>query len=271
MLFVTEKERKWIILLKQIEKEIHKLETIQSKINTLLEHSPEGKLRCAVNRGHYQYYMGKKYLGADQKRFIKQLAQKEYCMKMNKSVSKYLKMWEDLKNMYQCEALEDIYRKLHPARKLVIEPLVTPVENLIEEFEKLEYQGLGFREEDETAYYTAKGERVRSKSEKIIADELQRYNIPYKYELPLNLREKNRIKIIYPDFTVINRRNGHRWFIEHLGMMDDAVYCEKNMRKLDLYERNGILLGNQLLVFHETYDAPLNVNVMKKYIEKYLI
>ena len=52
-----------------------------------------------------------------------------------------------------------------------------------------------------TEYYTIKGERVRSKSEKIIADELYRYQIPYKYEFPLTLATHNRNIQLYPDFT----------------------------------------------------------------------
>ena len=70
------------------------------------------------------------------------------------------------------------------------------------------YQGKGFGEEDNTEYYTYKGERVRSKSEMIIANELFRNNIPYKYELPIELENWNKKVTIYPDFTVLNKRTG---------------------------------------------------------------
>lgn len=39
-----------------------------------------------------------------------------------------------------------------------------------------------------------KGERGRSKSEKIIADELARCDIPYKYEYPLRIKDGNKDK-----------------------------------------------------------------------------
>ena len=49
--------------------------------------------------------------------------------------------------------------------------------------------------------------------------------------------------ICRPDFTVINKRTGKMFLYEHLGKMDDENYVASNMRKLDLYEKNGYLLG----------------------------
>ena len=49
------------------------------------------------------------------------------------------------------------------------------------------YEGKQFRE-GEPVILTDRGERVRSKSEKIIADYLFRKGIPYKYEKPLYLK-----------------------------------------------------------------------------------
>jgi len=43
---------------------------------------------------------------------------------------------------------------------------------------------------------------------------------------------------------------------EHLGKMDDENYVVSNMRKFDLYEKNGYLLGESLIITHETSTAP---------------
>ena len=166
--------------------------------------------------------------------------------------------------------MENVYRKLHIARKQLVIPMAKPIEQQIEEFENIAYEPKLFSEKDQKEYYTAKGERVRSKSEKIIADEFYRYGIPYKYEYPIILKERNKQVIFYPDFTVMNKRTGKRWILEHLGMMDDAGYSENAMKKLDLYEKNGFLLGKNLLLTHETTNFPLNTNTLKKYIEEYL-
>ena len=122
-----------------------------------------------------------------------------------------------------------------------------------------------------TEFYTHKGERVRSKSELIIAGELNRYDVPYHYEMPLQLNDWGRVVTLRPDFTVMNRSNGKSYIYEHLGMMDNQAYVENNMKKLELYEKNGFLLGRNLLVTHETSKSPLNIAVVDSYIEHYLI
>lgn len=236
----------------------------------MVKEAPEGKLRCAVNKGCYQYYCGKTYLGEKKKAEIKKMAQKEYCLKLNRKVEKYIKKLIELKDIYENEGLEQEYRKLHPARKELVEPLVKPIENMIDEFEKIEYAGKRFTEDDKTEYYTAKGERVRSKSEKIIADELYRYNIPYKYEMPLQLHVGNKTILFYPDFTAINKRTGKKWVIEHFGMMDKASYYENALQKLDIYEKNNMLVGVDIIFLHETSSIPLNINTLRKYLETYL-
>lgn len=93
----------------------------------------------------------------------------------------------------------------------MVESIIKPVEDVIKEFEEIEYMGKTFDEQDTTEYYTMKNERVRSKSEKIIADELYMQKIPYKYELPIQLENRGRIIEIYPDFTAINKRTGKKW------------------------------------------------------------
>ena len=75
---------------------------------------------------------------------------------------------------------------------LYFTPDYLPLEMKIKDFEAEKYIGLGFREDDQTEFITNRGERVMSKSEKIIADELDRWGIPYKYEKPLPLNVAGR-------------------------------------------------------------------------------
>lgn len=120
-------------------------------------------------------------------------------------------------------------------------------------------------------YYTVKGEMVRSKSEKIIADELARCDIPYKYEPPLCLKDGNKDIVVRPDFVCLNKTSLNEYCIEHLGMMDSFAYYNNSMNKLDLYEKNGYLIGKKLLLLHETSTKPLNIRVLQQYINEYLL
>lgn len=263
-------ERKTFVQ-KRIKEELLRLDKIENQINNIIRCGPDEKLRCVNSKGYYQYYAGGKYLGKDKKGYAKQIAQKEYCLKLEKELKEYKKVLQKAYDLYQNRGLDNIYRELYPGRKILFDPLVNPIEDIIDEFEKLEYEGKSFDKENTTEFYSIKGERVRSKSEKIIADELYRYGIPYKYEMPIELENWNKKVLIYPDFTALNCRSGRRWIIEHLGMMDKPTYYESALYKLDTYEKNDILLGHNLILFHETSASPLSINVVRKYIEIYLM
>ena len=98
------------------------------------------------------------------------------------------------------------------------------------------YEPKGFREED-PVIVTDRGERVRSKSEKILADYFYRQGIPYKYECPLYLKG---FRQVYPDFTFLSRRTGKEIYWEHHGRLDDPLYAQNMVKKLQAYEKNGI-------------------------------
>ena len=249
-------------VIKKIKDELNYLRKVKETIAKKVENAPEGKLRCAISKGYFQYYIGNRYLKSKDKKIAIKLAEKEYSLKIDKLIKRYEHALELVLDFIENERLQNIYRELHPARKVLVEPLYRPVEEIVEEFEQLAYIGKEFGEENKTVYYTIKGERVRSKSEKIIADELYRHGIPYKYELPIELESWNRKITIYPDFTVLNKRTGKKWIIEHLGMMDKPSYFESAMQKLDTYEKNDILLGRDLLLLHETSMSPLDTKVL---------
>ena len=256
---------------KVLENELTRIKQIEDQIKKTIKNAPEGKVRCSSCRGSFQYYQGREYISKDKIGYIKRIAQRDYCRSMEGLVKKVRSNLETLMKVYNNEELEQAYRKLPSARKAVVTPLIKPIEDIVKEFEQIQYEGLGFSEKDTREFYTIKGERVRSKSEKIIADELYRKGIPYKYELPINVVDyRGREKTIYPDFTVLNKRTGKKWIVEHFGLMDGPEYYDKSMWKLDTFERNGYYLGVNLLIFHETDRIPLNIKVMQNYIEYYL-
>ena len=255
---------------KELTKRLKKLQEMEARMEQFLKRAPEGKLRCAINKGCYQYYIGNQYQDKTKIEYVKKLAKKEYYQQTLKEIEKQRVALEKLVRTMEQHPLERVYERMHPARKRLVEPEVKPVADIIREFEQMEYEGKGFTEEDTTAYYTIKGERVRSKSEKIIADTFERKGIPYQYEMPLQLRYRNKNITIYPDFTVLNKQTGKKYIFEHFGMMDKQAYYENALMKLDTYEKNGILLGDGLIITHETAGRSLDTNVLEEYIERYL-
>ena len=144
------------------------------------------------------------------------------------------------------------------------EMIIVPDEDFIKAWREMEYRGKGFRE-DAPEYYTDKGERVRSKSEILIANALNRNHIPYRYECPLYLAGYG---TIHPDFTVLNVRLRKEMYWEHLGMMDDISYVENALQKITMYMQNGIFLNDNLIITYETKRNPLNQKVIKIVMKK---
>jgi len=80
-------------------------------------------------------------------------------------------------------------------------------------------------------YSTSKGDKVRSKSEVIIANLLYQYNLEYEYEKKLYYAQG---KWIEPDFTV-RLKDGSEIYWEHLGMIGIETYDKRWKEKLDIY------------------------------------
>ena len=73
-----------------------------------------------------------------------------------------------------------------------------------------------------------RGERVRSKSEILIANSLNEMNIQYRYEYPIRISNTT----FYPDFYILNLRRRKEYIWEHFGRMDDIEYARNAIRKI---------------------------------------
>ena len=258
---------------KILEMEIAKLERLQTRLmreqDRIRERTEAGKLICKKRNESFQYYFDGKYISKkkDGKR-LKEMASIEYRHNLL-TVLKH-EIWTLKRALCSEEKLADVYRNMHKGKQILFRPDYVPVEMKIKEFEAVQYEGLGFREGDPTDFITGKGERVRSKSEKIIADELARQGIPYKYEKPLPLNVDGMVRDFYPDFTVMNIATGEIKYLEHLGMLDNSNYLKNTLSKLDIYEKNGLLIGREVILLHESSYRPLNTRVITDYIREFL-
>ncbi len=115
-------------------------------------------------------------------------------------------------------------------------------------------------------HITPAGEKVRSKSEAIIAGLLYANEIPYCYEKELLLNEKTH----YPDFTIARPRDGKIFYWEHFGMVDDPEYLKAMNKKIEEYRQNGISQWKNLLV---SYDAEqsIDMQMIQKIIDAFLL
>ena len=249
-----------------------RLENIIEKTKTRLDQAPEGRLRLSKSHNHIQYYCcteEKKsgtYISKENEELAKRLAQKSYDEKVLQLANVRLAQIKKLTRDYTDDELDMIYLKEHVERKKLIKPAEPTWEQQLEEWISREYKGKDFQE-GTPVILTEKGERVRSKSEKIMADYFFRHGIQYKYECPIYLKG---IGTVYPDFTFLSSKTGEEVYWEHNGRVDDPGYARKMVRKLNAYENNGIFPGERLILTYETEQTILNTGKIKQLIDRYL-
>ena len=240
----------------------------------------DGTLRVSSGNGYPKYYrrtidpaenkLKNEYIEKKDIEIARQLAQQEYEEKLLKTARTLLHKVTGKAVDYDDRPLQEVYTDLHEARKQLVSPLVLDDEAYAEEWMKQNFIPGSFSE-NAIVLYSEKGERVRSKSEKIIADKYYRRDIPYLYERPLDLWDGNRRIALRPDFTLLNKRTRQEFYHEHFGMIDTPEYADNLLKKLELYAANGIFPGDNLLITMESSKHVLNEQNLELIIKQYLL
>lgn len=259
-IFLEEQQRMIVEEIKRIEHEI--------------KSAVDGRLRISVNHGHPQYYhvtnkgddTGKYLPKKKEYKKIKELAQKDYDKKMLDYLSAQREMNDKMIKLCQKYEVQPVYQNLSEVRKSLVCPSRLDGDAYAKIWENVKYNGKPFSD-DSIRIITEKGERVRSKSEKIIADKLYMMNIPYRYECPLHMKSYG---TIYPDFTLLDSRTHKEIILEHFGMMDLPEYANKAIKKIHIYEKNGYYLGRDLLATFETSTVPVDMKAFEEMISLFV-
>ena len=200
----------------------------------------------------------------------------------------------------RCEELTQLLTtKLRPARRLLITPVTLTDSQYAAQWQAVPWKGLPFAP-DSPDYTTARGERVSSKSEVIIADTLARHGIPYRYEYPLELNYRRNGRggtsrsdlkdtpthgadtvnsetsyrpgrTVHPDFLCLNVRTRAEFYWEHFGLMDEPDYLERTLAKIKDYAESDILPGKNFLFTMESVVCHLSTIQVENLINEFLI
>ena len=274
----TKKGQSTKMPLHNLQKElVERKELLTSIINTKsisLKSAPQGNLRILKRKNHYQYYLRKDpkdtngvYIPKKDIKIAASVLQRDYDKKIIEIASRELAKIEEYLALLSNNSIEIIIDNLSESRKKLIEPVFMSDEEYIREWISKPYEHMSF-DEDSDELYSTSGTRVRSKSEVIIANMLEQYNIPYKYEYPIILNGNH---LARPDFTCLNIKTRQLLIWEHLGMMDNPDYADRNIRKLSLYEKSGYIVGKNMIVTFESSHVPPASNIIKSTIENFLL
>lgn len=200
----------------------------------------DGKLNISNRGNFFQYYLVKNgpngrekiYLKKDELYIAKELAQRDYLNQLKELLIERISLLSKVLEKFDDDELLQVFDNLSPARQAIVTPLIENYEDKLKKWKARTYESKGFYS-NISKIYSKKGERVRSKSEKILADIFYDCDLEYKYECPLQF---NNGIVLHPDFTFLNKY-GEEIYWEHHGMMDDPNYVHNFIEKLRLYEQ----------------------------------
>ena len=243
------------------------------------------------------------YIPASDSYKIKLLNSKHYAHQILPQLRRDLKIIDYMIAHYHPDRRAQIYAKLPAGRRLYISPLYQPIEELVADFNaevippyihggaisaphptihgsaqkaapSSARPNISTAPTDPTAIYrTARGEMVRSKSELLIANELNKRGIPYHYEEAITLAApgaKYPDSTYHPDFVALNPRTGQKYIWEHFGRMGDPTYATDKVGRIKRYIQNGYIPGINRITTFEAESQPLTTDIINAMIDAFL-
>lgn len=275
-------------------KQLESLEKTIKYSEKRLKDLPEGTLYVKNVKGGLRYYIrsdetkGKEiYLSSKETETIKAYQEKAYYKELKKTAEAELAALKKIQKLKEkTKSIEQVYFDIPENRRNFIKPYVP--EQIEDVRKKIEKECSFWAKEKfvrkgvskDLNYTTLNGEKVRSKSELIIADRLKNAGVPYLYEGKYVFKDDElnskkdafdiEFDVWFPDFQVLNTKTGELLFWEHFGLMDNPEYCASVQFKIETYARHQIIIGKNLIVTMESSQHALNVDYIDKLIEEFL-
>ena len=191
-------------------------------------------------------------------------ANRKYISKLKNVISSEIAAMKNNRS-FDISKKYNVYDDINPRLRKYIIPLLCSPQFAIDCWNNTIWKMNDYMEENKI-YETNKGEKVRSKSEKMIADLLYTYtNIEYVYEGGVYIDSFQ--KFIYPDFVILNKNTGRVSFLEHAGMLDNSGYANDFVRKINEYAMEDYVIGKDWYITAETQLQKYNAVAVKKLID----
>lgn len=266
------------LYVKDLENRKNQLEKAIKSRTASISRAPEGRVRCLRKKNHLEFYFMTekgdktgKYLSRSHDSVAKKIIQKDYDKKIVIFLKKEHRLITKLISIYRGDYITTIEKCFSANRRKFIIPVTLSDDAFSKEWLAKEYPAKVFSD-GAACLYTLDGLRVRSKSEVIIANTLAHYGIPFRYEFPITLKtEAGAYVDFHPDFYCLNVRTRKEIIWEHFGMMDDLEYCEKTLKKIQIYEKNGFFAGQNLIFTMETATQPVSAKELELKIINFLL
>ena len=232
---------------------------------------PKGRLRCSKSGKQRRFYHviddykgGGEYITSKDEALKRSLAQKDYNAKFLQLAKAEIEEIERFKGLLDKTNADMAYRCLPEYRRELVRPYLIPDNIYVEQWLAQPFKTTEYKKEGAVVYETKRKEKVRSKSELMIANMLYDLGIPCKYEKELRLRDGS---VKYPDFTLLNVKERCEIYWEHAGLLESEGYRRAFFKKVSDYSRNGIHVGANLIVTIETEECPLDTSAIREMLQ----
>ena len=242
-----------------------------------LANAPQGTLICRrQSNGTYKYY--RRIIGPDntykefylKKQFrdeARQLAEKMVAEKKLLDYQNEKKVLQKTLAFQKNEPATDVFLRQHSG---IASLLMEKDQQSEKPWQKWKYAPYSRNQNylEHLKYTTVvPGLLVRSKSEAMIVDALERHGVPYHYDEYICLNGE----FIAVDFVCLNVKTGEFYYWDHRGMMNDPDYIKKTLYCENLFYSNGFIPWINMIVTTETQDRPLDLQWVETIIEHYLV
>ncbi len=244
-----------------------------AKLQKDLELLPNQKLFITKNGKYNKWYIANGrdpvYIKKNQRELAEKLAQREITEMNLKNACQELASMEQYIKEYEKRSSEQQKWFINNSE---IQKLLETSKNFTPDDSTDEYIRKWMQESYESnphypeklIHKTMAGNRVRSKSEVIIANALHHHGIPYRYECALRCDDM----VFYPDFTICHPQTRQIFYWEHFGMMDLPAYANRTYEKLKMYANCQIIPTINLLTTYETAAHPLDCELVEDLIRQ---
>lgn len=237
----------------------------KKRLERALAESEKEVLICNKNGKYYKWYAksqsGVRYIPKSKRAYAEKLAKSTYNRRQLRDVKRELRAIDAYFNTYGDQERSVVLLENSAGYR----ELLGREMDLSEEMRRWQneaYESNPFYPEELTVT-SVNGQKVRSKSEALIAMALAAHGIPFRYECKLMIGQD----AYYPDFTIRNPFTGEIVYWEHFGMMDNEMYAASARNKLRKYISYGLLPGRTLFCTYETRDTPLSFDAACKLVE----
>lgn len=248
----------------------NRITLLESKLNSL----PEERLTFSQKSNNTQFYYRRKgnkklfYISKKSSEELAKLANKYYITKVLPPLKANLYAAEKFVELHSGKEERDVFNCMPEDLQMLNHNLFLYKPQYIKDWLNRPYVRNPYKS-DALIFDTARGDKVRSKSEVILSNSFFKYGLIYLVEFPLRLKHSG--KTIYPDFTILNTNTMETIYWEHFGMMDNPEYATAAIKKIQLLQEERLILGKNLICTFETSTTPLSSSLVESYIKEFFL